>query len=171
MTSALRVIARSGAALALLSAPLAWPLWLELRASDLSVEVERARAEVSLMQRRIDQADASARRAAPVAETKDLVQEIPEEPDVPAVLQAIAAHAQDCGVELSALGVKPCTDEGRVQFRVAGSAEIASLCAFLAAIERNPRILVVDGGSVEAADAGRVRFDAAVSAWHGGGGR
>lgn len=153
------------------AAPFAWFVSLRLQRGALDGEIEAARADTAMAQRRLDAAQPSALASLPTGAEAAGRWRLPAVADVTETLQALEAHAEDCHVELTGLEARPGTDDNRVRFLIRGRASPVALCSMMASIEQNARLLVVDSGSVSADDGASVTFALTVSAWCGGGER
>lgn len=152
--------------------PSLWLASLHWQQAAVQRQLQTARADVAAAQARLDgMQQQETALAAPAGEGQAGHWQLPAEPDVAAVLQAVEAQAERCHVELSGLSAKPGQDDFRVRLQLAGRGTPVAVCTFLAAIERQSRLLVIDSGQVTAAGNDQLAFELSVSAWHGGGAR
>lgn len=87
-------------------------------------------------------------------------------PEVAGTLREIAAMAEAAGAALGEVRQEPSTIAGKQAFLVKGQGSVASVCALLAAIERNEQLMLVETGRVDADDSEEARFEFAIATYH-----
>jgi len=92
-----------------------------------------------------------------------------EQADAPGVMQRIQDTADTAGVAIDDVGASPAAAIGKQSFRVVGHGDPRAVCAFLAAIERQEALLVVETGRVTPHVGERLGFEIGIAAWHRGG--
>lgn len=107
--------------------------------------------------------------AAPAGESAG--PQLAEQPDVAGAMQCLQDLADAAGVALDHVAATPSRSEGKQSLRITGRGAPAATCALLAAIERQPRLLVVEGGRVVAADGAALGFELTIAAWYAAGNR
>jgi hypothetical protein len=152
--------------------------WLAAESAALQVRegaLESARGELATARRRFDKLSrqASTTAAAPAVESASGRWQLPDEPDATGTLSVLTRLADETHVALTGLKALPTESQERVSFTVEGAGDPAAVCGFIAGVENEPRVLVVEQGTVRAADSGdgAVKFQLRVSAWHARGAR
>jgi hypothetical protein len=146
----------------------AW--WLRGRATSERDELVRLAAD---LQQRVERERerTAAIAAAPAVEPAGSPWRLHEAPDVAGVMQWLQGAGDATGVAIDAIKAVPDATAGRQSFTVVGQGAPHQVCAWLAAIERRERLVVVESGRVTAGDPGRVVVELAIAAWHAGASR
>lgn len=92
-------------------------------------------------------------------------------PDVAANMQLLQQLGDRAGIVVEDLKVLPSSTRGRQTFLLTGRGRPGPTAAFLAAAERNARLVVVENGRVMPGGDDEVYFELGIATWHQGGGR
>lgn len=90
-------------------------------------------------------------------------------PDVAGTLRVLQATGDTVGVTLTSVRSLPETTPGRQVFTITGRGAPEQVCAFLADVETNERLMVIETGKVAPGTAGEVLFELGLSTHHAGG--
>lgn len=108
--------------------------------------------------------------AAPAAETAPRADaqmlQLDSGPRVAETLETLHVLAESNGVVLSTCRPIKTTERGRVEFTATGGASGRCLCAFLAQVERHPRLFAIGQARFRPATLDRVAFDITITAFH-----
>ncbi len=94
-----------------------------------------------------------------------------EGPDVAATLQRVNELGVEAGVTFDLIKASASKTPGKQAFEVAGRGKPGSVCGFLAAVEQNDRLMIVESGRFTPGDEEEVAFQLAIATYHRGGGR
>lgn len=92
-------------------------------------------------------------------------------PDVAATLQRVNELGVDARATFDVIKASASNTPGKQAFQVAGRGTPQSVCEFLAAVERNERLMIVETGRFTPGDEKEVAFELAIATYHRGGGR
>lgn len=92
-------------------------------------------------------------------------------PDVAATLQRINELGVDAKVVFDVIKASASNTPGKQAFQVAGRGAPLRVCEFLAAVERNDRLMIVESGRFQPGDDQEVAFELAIATYHRGGAR
>lgn len=87
-------------------------------------------------------------------------------PEVVETMQALQQLGDAAGVTFEEHKALNSADRGRQTFSVSGYGAPAAVCAFLAAIERSKRLMIVETGHVTPGGGGQLAFTFGVATYH-----
>jgi hypothetical protein len=123
---------------------------------ELAQRVERERERIALA------------AAAPAGETAGSPWRLHDTPDVAGTMQWLQTSADRAGITIEQMKAVPTAVAGKQSFAVAGHGAPQQVCAWLAALERHERVLVVESGRVGASGTDRIAIELGIAAWHAG---
>jgi hypothetical protein len=94
---------------------------------------------------------------------------LPEAVDVPGTMQAIQALGDQAGVTIVSVKAAAGSAAGQRSLQLGGRGRPTQVCTFLAAIEAQPSLLVVETGRVLPATADEIAFELGIGLFHAGG--
>ena len=77
----------------------------------------------------------------------------------------------DARITFDVIKASASNTPGKQAFQVAGRGAPQNVCEFLAAVERNERLMIVESGRFTPGDEKEVAFELAIATYHRGGGR
>ena len=89
-------------------------------------------------------------------------------PEVVATMQRLQQLGDANGVTLDGLKAMRSADHGRQSFSVAGHAPPRSVCALIAAIEQDDRLMIIETGRLLPADGEHIAFEFGVATYYSG---
>lgn len=135
-----------------------------LRSGSEAELAQRDRENAELQFQYVRAADPSMQSEAPVPVRWQLASEA----DVAGTMQLVQELADAAGVVVDDLKAVPGGGPGKQSFQFAGRAAPRNVCAFLAAVEQNDRLLVVESGRTAAASATVLGVEVAIATYHRG---
>jgi hypothetical protein len=92
-------------------------------------------------------------------------------PDVAATMEILNALGVEASLTFDVIKASTSNVVGKQSFQLAGHGTPQQVCAFLAAIEKHERLIVVESGRMQPGIAAEVAFDLGLATYHRGGGR
>lgn len=90
-------------------------------------------------------------------------------PEVVTTMQTVQKLGDAAGVAFDGLKALRSADSGKQSFSIAGHGTPVSVCAFLAAVEQNDRLMIVETGRLVPAGGDQVAFELGLATYHAGG--
>jgi hypothetical protein len=90
-------------------------------------------------------------------------------PEVVLTMQAVQKLGDAAGVEFVGLKALRSADSGKQSFAIAGHGTPDDVCAFLASVEQNDRLMIVETGRMVPAGGDQVAFEFGLATYHAGG--
>lgn len=117
------------------------------------------------------QVAAARAQAVPPAPPVDSQWSLLESADVSGTLQLVQSLGDGAGITFTSVKATTSTTAGRQSFLIGGTGTPAQVCAFVAAIEVNPRLTVVENGRLTPGAGEQVAFEFGLATYHTGGGQ
>lgn len=95
--------------------------------------------------------------------------QLTEGPEVVPTMQTVQSLADEFAVHVDELQAKRSAEVGRQTFSLAGHGDPTAVCAFLASIEQDDRLMIVETGRFLPAGDGHVAFELGLATYYGGG--
>lgn len=92
-----------------------------------------------------------------------------ENPDVSGILELIQARGDAAGIVFSNLKAAQSSTAGKQSFQIAGYGTPDQLCHFVADIEKQERLILVESGKVVPGTESEIRFELGMATYHLGG--
>ncbi|MBL8731236.1 MAG: hypothetical protein JNN13_02575 [Planctomycetes bacterium] len=94
-----------------------------------------------------------------------------DEPDVAGSMQVLQAVGDTTRVVFDRVKAAQSTTAGKQTFQIVGRGDAVAVCEFLAAIEQNERLIVIESGRLTPSGEDAIAFDLALATYHHGGAR
>lgn len=107
----------------------------------------------------------------PVSETPRSRWQLLDAPDVAGTMQVLQAAGDATRVVFDRVKAVQSTTAGKQTFQIVGRGEAVAVCEFLAAIEQEDHLIVIESGRLTPSGEDAVAFDLALATYHQGGAR